>query len=186
MPFAPCRFLRVLSVAAVACLALPSPAQSSQAQLPKEVTAILNQQVWWDSAAPSKTNPKGLHFQFIRVDEVARDGKNYVRYRVRLAGAPEGERLLLQTWKIGTALKDMVTISPEIYVNGKGLLMTRKPRPEQQDKDSAENDGEALLDVRAARGEPARFVLSNDARDFLVTGAVVPYPIEGKVGNCRI
>jgi len=147
---------------------------------------MLNQQVWWDSASPTESNPKGLQIQFSKISDTIHEEKRFVSYRASVPGAPEGQKYLLQIWKIGTSISEMETVSKEIYVNAKGLLMTQKPRPDQEAKDSAENDGEVVLAVRAASGEPCRFVLSNPKKKFLVTGTVVPYPIESKDGNCRL
>jgi hypothetical protein len=143
---------------------------------------MLNQQVWWDSAQPTDSNPKGLELHFSKIDETERDGLHFVRYRVYLPGAPENQKFGLQVWKIGTNLKQMETVTEAVYVNGKGLLMTQKPRPDQEQKDSTEN--EVTLALRTARGEPARFVLPN--RKFLFPGVVVPHPVESEDGNCRL
>jgi hypothetical protein len=71
-------------------------------------------------------------------------------------------------------------------VNAKGLLMVHKPRPEQENKDSVEEADELDLAVQAARGEPIRFVLAAADGKFMVPGTIVPFPIEGKDGNCRL
>jgi hypothetical protein len=178
--------LKLLVCLSVAFLAPAGHAQASGQKPPQAVADMLNQQVWWDSASPTDSNPKGQQLQFSKIDEVTHDGKRFVRYRVYLSGAPEGKKYLLQLWKIGTGLKEMQTVSESVYVNAKGLLMTSRPRSDQENEDSAANDGEVELALRTARGEPARFVLSIPNKKFLVPGVIVPYPIESSDGLCRL
>jgi hypothetical protein len=186
LPFARKKLLNLLLCFGLAVLEPVCRAQSSDQKLPQVVVDMLNQQVWWDAAAPTESNPSGSQLQFSKIDETTHEGKSYISYRVYFPGAPQGKKYLLQVWKIGTSLKEIETVSDKVYVNAKGLLMTHKPRSDQESKDSALNDGEVVLALRAARGEPARFVLSVPNKNFLVTGTVVPYPIESKDGSCRL
>jgi hypothetical protein len=173
------------------CLGLASlvpacVAQSSSQKLPQVVTDMLNQQVWWDAAAPNKQNPEGLHFQFAKIEETNSSQGQYVRYRIYLPGAFEDEKYSLGVWKIGTKVTDLRIIANEVYVNAKGLLMTHRPRPDQETKDSVESSDEVEATLRPARGEPVRLVLSNPKKTLLFTGTVIPHPIESKDGNCRL
>ena len=161
-------------------------AQSSGQKLPQVYVEMLNQQVWWDSATPSKSNPNGLNFQFSKIDEANLTQGHYLRYRVYVPGAPEDQKYSLGIWEIGTMVKDLQIAVPEVYVNAKGLLMTHKPRKDQENKDTVESDDEIDLALQSARGEPVRLVLSNPKKTLLFIGTIVPYPIESKDGNCRV
>jgi hypothetical protein len=64
--------------------------------------------------------------------------------------------------------------------------MWHLPTPEQEDKDSLDQSDEVEIDLKAARGEPIRYMLeSQDGRMFF-PGTIVPYPVENKDGPCRI
>jgi hypothetical protein len=169
----------------MAMMAIPGISQQDQ-QLPKVVTDMLTAQVWWDSGAPGKTNPDGLHFKFVRIDEADMNHGHYVRYRVFVPGAPESEKYSLGVWKIGTKVTDLQIIANEVFVNSKGLLMAHKPRPDQEDKDVVESADEIEAALQPARGEPVRLVLSNPKKTLLFTGSIVPYPVEARDANCRL
>lgn len=171
------------------CLALPGAvchAQSSGQKLPQAFVDLVDQQIWWDSAPATARNPKGLRLHFTKIDETTKDGSRIARYRVRLPGGTEGLKYALSVWQIGTRIQEMRTVNGEVYLNARGLLMTHKPRPDQENKESALNDGEVVVVVRAARGEPGRFALFNNEKNILVTGTLVPYPIVNRGGNCRL
>ena len=171
------------------CLAYSAPAcvaQDSGQKLPQAITDMLNTQVWWDAGAASTTNPDGLNFRFSKIDEADMGIGHVVRYRIYVSGAPEDEKYSLGVWKIGTKASDLKIIAGEVYVNAKGLLMTHKPRPDQENKDTVESDDEIEAGLHSARGEPVRLVLSNPKKTLLFTGTVVPHPIESKDRNCRL
>jgi hypothetical protein len=64
--------------------------------------------------------------------------------------------------------------------------MDHKPRPDQENKDSVEEEDEIDLALQAARGEPIRVVLATADGKLMVPGTVVPFPIVGKDKNCRL
>ena len=147
---------------------------------------MLQAQVWWDLASPSKTNPNGLKFSFSKIDEANAPIGHVVRYRIYVPGVPESEKYSLGVWKIGTKVTDLQIIAPEVYVNSKGLLMTRRPRPDEEDKNAVASDSEIEAGLHSARGEPIRFILSNPKKTLLFTGTLVPHAVESKDGNCRL
>jgi hypothetical protein len=71
-------------------------------------------------------------------------------------------------------------------VNAKVLLMDHKPRPDQENKDSVDEDDELDLAFQAARGEPIRVILATPDDKFMVPGTIVPFPIENNDKNCHL
>jgi len=65
-------------------------------------------------------------------------------------------------------------------------LMTKKPRPDQENVDSVDGEDEVDFSVQAARGEPLRVILATSNGSFLVPGTVVPFPILGADRKCRL
>jgi hypothetical protein len=178
--------IQLLILIGMAWLAPTSHSQAASQILPEDLNKMVKTQIWWDTAPPSANNPKGLQLRFAKIEEPDSDGQQRVRYRVYLPGPVESEKYTLQSWVIGTRVRDMDTVFNKVYVNRKGLLMTDKPRSNQKNKETALNDGEVVIVAKAAHGEPQRYVLSNSKKNILVTGTVVPYPIESKNGDCQL
>jgi hypothetical protein len=181
------------------CLALVAPSSSAQASKQssppvvlqvtptvkqgEEKIADIQQQVGWDDNLPSKVNPTGLQFQFAKIGDLTISGQHVIKYRAYVRGAAENKKYYLGVWKVGAEIKILPT---DVYVNAKGLLMVHKPRPDQEDKDSVEEEDEIDLAFQAARGEPIRVILATADGKFMVPGTVVPFPIESKDKNCRL
>jgi hypothetical protein len=145
--------------------------------------AVLERQVGWDDNLPNDVNPAGLQFQFSKIGELNLPQGHLINYRVYVHGAAENKKYALGVWKVGTELQVLPT---DVYVNTKGLLMDHKPRPDQEDKDSVEEEDELDLAVEAARGEPIRVILATADGKLMVPGTVVPFPIESKDKTCRL
>jgi hypothetical protein len=71
-------------------------------------------------------------------------------------------------------------------VNAKGLVMTHLPQPEQETRDSLDKADEVEIDLKTARGEPVRYMLSSPDGKQFYSGTVVPHPIEWSDGQCRM
>jgi hypothetical protein len=64
--------------------------------------------------------------------------------------------------------------------------MWHAPRKGQEDKVSLDSKEEIEVDLKAARGEPIRYILVSPDGKVFIPGTVVPFPVESKNGNCRI
>jgi len=167
------------------CLALLVPvsfAQASKQMNPYETQDLLQRQIGWDENQPNVKNPAGLFLQFSKIDETTSSGKQIAQYRAYAFGVPESKKYTLTVWKIGS---DPHTLSSGVYVNAKGLLMTHKPRPEQEYSDFL-GDDEYHLAVQAARAEPVRYALASTDKQLFVSGTVVPFPREDTDRGCRL
>lgn len=163
----------------------PAAAASNPAsQVPPKVLQMLKTQVLWDNGLD---HPEGPRLRFVKVDEVTRPEGNFIRYRIYASGVPEGTPYTLAAWTIGKDLDDLNVLSEGVYVNRKGLLLTRKPNPDEEDSDTVTaKDAEYDLGLQAADGEPLRFVLRSADNKVLVPGTLVPFPIESTDKGCKL
>jgi hypothetical protein len=144
---------------------------------------LLQQQIGLDEAAPNDRNPTGIRIQFAKIGEI-NDGNGHTeRYRLLIPGAPERQNYVLGVWRIGVAVKQT---PQQVYVNGKGLVMWHLPVGDQESAALLDRDNEVEIDLKAARGEPVRYVLASPDGKLLFPGTVVPYPVENKDGKCRM
>ncbi len=162
-----------------------TPGASSEPanNLPPSVMQMLKSQIVWDNGF---NNPKGPRLRFVRVDEVTRPEGHFIRYRIYAAGVPEGAPYILAAWTIGKDLNDLNVLSNAVYVNRKGLLLMRKPNPDEEDRDTVAQDAEYDLGVQAADGEPLRLVLRSPDNKILIPGTLVPFPIEATDKSCKL
>lgn len=150
---------------------------------PADIKATIERQIGWDDNMPSEVNPKGMQFQFAKIGDLNISQGHFVNYRVYVRGADENKKYSVGIWKVGAEMQILPT---DVYVNAKGLLMDHKPRPDQENRDSVEEDDELDLALQAARGEPIRVILATADGKFMVPGTVVPFPIESKDKGCRL
>jgi hypothetical protein len=172
-------------VPACLCLAFLLPvisAQSSNQAIPQEMQDLIQRQINWDANSPSEKNPNGLYFQFSKTDETTSSGKRVVLYRAYVFGAPENKKYTLTVWKLGS---DPHVLPNQVYVNAKGLLMTHKPSPEQENSDFV-GDSELHITVQAARAEPVRYALTSSDKALIVYGTVVPFPFTDTDRACQL
>lgn len=179
----PCNTLvKSLSVFCLVLFLAPISANAAKRISPEEVQTLLQRQMNWDENPANGKNPDGLHFQFFQIDESGLPGESLLTYRVYVLGAPEGKKYGLTVWRIGS---DPRPVPGDIYVNGKGLLMKHKPNPGEEDSDFA-GDDELHLNVQAAQGEPIRYSLASSDKQVLISGTVVPFPLEANGQGCRL
>jgi hypothetical protein len=196
LPSARFSLLKILPYLCLVFLAPASVAQTSKQTAPsvlvevtpsvkagEELKADLQRQIGWDDNLPSEVNPTGLQFQFSKIGDKTFPQGHAVNYRAYVHGAAENKKYSLGIWKVGAEMQILPT---DVYVNAKGLLMDHKPRPDQENKDSVEEEDEIDLALQAARGEPIRVVLATADGKLMVPGTVVPFPIVGKDKNCRL
>jgi len=161
----------------------PAASAGHTSQLPPKVEQMLKTQIAWDNGL---NNPTGPRLRFAKVDEVTRPEGHFIRYRIYAAGVPEGTQYILAAWTIGKDLADLNVLSSAVYVNRKGLLLTRKPNADEEDRDTVSPDAEYDLGVQAADGEPLRLVLRSPDNKILVPGTLVPFPVESIDRGCRL
>jgi hypothetical protein len=145
---------------------------------------LMQQQIALDSASPNERNPKGLRIQFQKIADIQQKPEGHtLRYRLLIPGAPEQQSYVLEVWRIGTE----VQLTPhQVYTNAKGLVMWHAPRPDQENKDSLDSKEEIEVDLKAARGEPIRYILVSPDGKLLFPGTVVPFPVESSNNKCHM
>jgi hypothetical protein len=145
---------------------------------------LLQHQANWDEAETGEMNPLGLRLRFQKIDEqVTEGGRKATRYRVFADGAPEDKVFSFGTWPI--AAKEFLSDLRDIYVNGQGLLMVHRPKPEQEMSFKA---GEDELEVTPATdsAEPMRYLLARRDGQSQIFGTVVPHPVVEVDRGCSI
>lgn len=148
----------------------------------KDLLTILERQARWDDAA-GVFNPSGLQLRFVKIDELpVQSGSATARYRIFAEGAPENKVYAFDTWTID---KPISADPRNIYVNGQGLLMIHRPRPEQETITSAGED-EFDVQLTTISAEPVRFVLSSMDGQLKVFGTLVPQPVQQDDQGCRL
>jgi hypothetical protein len=166
-----------------AMTARAASAQLTDAGAQLAAITLMQQQIGLDNDAPNQRNLKGLRIQFEKISDLQQPDGHVVRYRMLAPGAPEGQNYVLEVWRIGT----QVQLTPQpVYTNAKGLVMWHAPRKGQEDKVSLDSKEEIEVDLKAARGEPIRYILVSPDGKVFIPGTVVPFPVESKNGNCRI
>lgn len=168
------------------CAQAPPPGDSANrlnGQLPPKFIQMLNAQVSWDQGL---NNPSGPRLQFVKFDEFTRADGHFTRYRVYAKGVPEGAPYIFAVWKIGVYLENLQVLSDKAYVNRKGLLLTRMPTQRDEDSDTVGDGTEFDVGIQATNGEPVRFVLRSKDNKILVSGILIPYPIESLDRGCRL
>jgi hypothetical protein len=160
-----------------------SLAQTPGKNDPIASVALLQQQIGLDTAAPNERNPKGLRTQFQKLGEIDDGDGHSIRYRLLVPGAPEKQSYVLGVWRIGVAVK---STPQQVFTNAKGLVMWHPPTKDQEKVDLLDRADEIEVDLKAARGEPIRYVLASPDGKLFFPGTVVPYPLESKDGKCRM
>jgi hypothetical protein len=148
----------------------------------KDLLSVLERQARWDDAA-GVFNPSGLHLRFVKIDEQpAQTASAAARYRIFAEGAPENKVYAFDTWTID---KPISADPRNIYVNGQGLLMIHRPKPEQETISAAGAD-EFDVQLTTIVAEPVRFVLSSMDGQLKVFGTLVPQPVMQDDQGCRL
>jgi hypothetical protein len=161
---------------------LPTPSE--------KLHTLLERQARWDDAGTgdlkltgSRLNPAGLHLRFAKIDEqVLPGGHGTARYRVYAEGAPENKVYSFGSWSITSS----PTVDPrDFYLNGQGLLMIHKPKPEQESSYKAEDD-ELVIETVTDSAVPTRYLLTSRDMQLLIYGTLVPNPLYSEDQGCRL
>jgi len=175
----------VVDSLSIFCLVLFLPffsAQAAKQTKAEQLQGLLQRQMSWDENPTNGKNRDGLHLLFFKIEESRSSGKSLSTYRIYVPGAPENRKYALTVWRIGS---DPHSVPGDVYVNTKGLLMVRKPSQSQEDSDFV-GDDELHLAVEAAQGEPIRYALASSDKQLIISGTLVPFPLEGKGQGCRL
>jgi hypothetical protein len=81
--------------------------------------------------------------------------------------------------------KEIVPDPQDIYVNGQGLLMIHKPKPEQEMSFSAAGDEFEATPV-AGNAEPVRYLLFSLDGKLQIFGTLVPHPLVSEDNSCTL
>lgn len=148
----------------------------------KELHALLNRQARWDEAGLGGSNGTGSSLRFVKIDEAATPGKgSAARYRVFAEGAPQDKVFVLQTWVVS----GLPTTDPrDLYVNSQGLVMTRRPKPEEEASLKAADE----LEVSSSpeKGEPIRYSLARRDGESSIYGTLIWDPMISDDQGCKL
>jgi hypothetical protein len=123
-----------------------------------------------------------LRLRFVKVDDQVTLKGTRTRYRVFAEGAPENKVYAWAVWRADEALK---TSPEDIYVNARGLLMTRKPLPEEESSLQALG-GEFYITPEADSAVPLRYGLYSRDNQMSIPGTLVPQPVASEDQGCRL
>ena len=151
-----------------------------QAAPSREIRLFLDHQAKWDEDGVRDQN--GAHLRFVMIENHAAQGENgKARYRVFAEGAPQNKVYSLQTWLVNDATS---TDPHDLYVNGQGLVMLRRPRSEEEASLTAGDELE--IESGPAVAEPMRFLLSALDGELLIYGTLVAHPVLQNDQGCRL
>jgi len=147
----------------------------------KELRVFLDHQAKWDEDGLS--DPNGAHLRFVVISSPGAQAANgKTRYRVFAEGAPQNKVYSLQKWLVN----DVTSTDPhDLYVNGQGLVMLRRPRPEEENILTA-GDDELDVETGPEVAEPIRFLLTSLDAQLLIYGTLVAHPVVQNDQGCRI
>lgn len=148
-----------------------------------ELRSLFDRQARWDDAALRDENRTGSRLRFVKIDERAMPGGRVAtRYRVFAEGAPQDRVFSFQTWKVDDTFSDDPR---DIYVNTQGLVMTRKPTPEEETSLRA-GDAELHVEIATEEAEPMRYALIRRDGGGMIFGSVVARPMVSYDQGCTI
>lgn len=147
-----------------------------------ELLATLAQQLHWDNAGAGNLDRMAVHLRFEKVDETHTSTGNQIRYRVFAEGAAENKVYGLSTLEVG---KDISNSEQDVYVNAQGLVMTRRPEPEEEGVSKLPG-AELYLTPKTVPGLPTRYGVASRDRDLTAFGTIDPYPVVNVDRLCRL
>ncbi len=147
-----------------------------------ELIATLVQQLHWDNGGAGNLDRMAVHLRFEKVDETHSAQGDQIRYRVFAEGAPENKVYALSTWEVGKLINNS---DQDVYVNAQGLVMTRRPNPEEEGVSQLPG-AELYVTPKTTPGEPTRYAVASRDRDVTAFGTIVPYPVVNVDRLCRL
>jgi hypothetical protein len=155
------------------------PGQPSPA---KTLLDLLARQTRWDNGNLGNGNEQRLKLRFEKVDDQATAKDSPTRYRVFAVGAPENKVYALRVWQAG---EEPESKPGDLYVNARGLLMTRRPLPAEEYSLRVPG-GEFSLTPEADSGVPLRYDISSRDDQLAIPGTLVPQPVAAEDHGCRL
>jgi hypothetical protein len=147
-----------------------------------ELLASLAQQMHWDNGGAGNLDRMAVHLRFEKVEETHTAQGGQIRYRVFAEGAPENKVYGLSTLEVGKVINNS---EQDVYVNAQGLVMTRRPRPEEEAV-SLLPGAELYVTPKTVPGEPTRYAVASRDRDVTAFGTIVPDPVVNVDRLCRL
>jgi len=139
-------------------------------------------QLHWDNDGAGNLDRMAYHLRFAKVDEIQTNQGNLPRYRVFAEGAPENKVYGLATWEVG---KVMNYGDRDVYVNAQGLVMTRRPNPDEEV--ATQLPGVELLVIPwIDSAEPTRYAIASRDQEVTAFGTLVPRPVVTQDRDCRL
>jgi hypothetical protein len=160
--------------------AAPNPPQDNSSH---GTSSSEHSQVTWDQGFQL---PPGARLRFAKLNETNGPDGHVEHYRIFADAADRGIPYVLGVWRVGTDVDALQVLTETAYVNHKGLLLTNPPNPGQQDADSLDDGSEIEVGVKAAKGEPVRFILHSEDWKTMIGGTLIPFPIEAADKGCKI
>lgn len=148
----------------------------------KPLLELLVREARWDDGDIGNGNEQRLKLQFDKVEEQAAPKGAVPQYRVFAIGAPENKVYAWRVWQAGEEPK----FEPgDIYVNARGLLMTRRPLPAEEYSLRAPG-AEFTISPQADSAVPFRYDISSRDDQLAITGTLVPQPVAAEDHGCRL
>jgi len=148
----------------------------------KDLLGDLLVQARWDDEIWATSYSRGLKLRFVKVDSQTTPQGAFTRYRVIAEGAPENKVYEWRVWRPG---QEIQSEPGDIYVNGRGLLMTHRPRPEEE-LSAQIPGGEFYITPEAGPADPFRYELHSRDSQLVVVGSLVPQPVTAEDHGCTL
>lgn len=148
----------------------------------KALLAVLVRQARWDNGDLGIGNTQHLKLRFDKVDDQVTPKGTFARYRVFAESAPENK---VYAWRIWQAGEEPKSQPGDIYVNGRGLLMTHRPLPEEEFSLQVPG-GEFRITPQADSAVPLRYDIFSRDNQLSVPGTLVPQPVASVDHGCRL
>jgi hypothetical protein len=148
----------------------------------KPLLELLVRQARWDNGDIGYGNEQRLKLQFDKVDDQAAPRDAVPRYRVFAVGAPENKVYVWRFWQSGEEPKSE---PGDLYVNARGLLMTRRPSPGEEYSLRAPG-AEFYISPEADSAVPLRYDIASRDNQLALPGTLVPRPVAAEDHGCRL
>jgi hypothetical protein len=148
----------------------------------KPLLEQLVRQARWDNGDLGIGNQQHLKLRFVKVDDQVTPKGTFARYRVFAEGAPENK---VYAWRIWRAGEEPKSEPGDIYVNGRGLLLTHRPQPAEESSLQVPG-GEFYITPIADSAVPIRYDIFSRDNQLSVPGTLVPQPVASVDHGCRL
>jgi hypothetical protein len=148
----------------------------------KPLLELLVREARWDNGDIGNGNEQRLKLQFDKVNDLAAPKGAVPQYRVFAVGAPENKVYAWRVWQPGDEPK---TQPGDLYVNARGLLMTRRPLPAEEYGLRAPG-AEFTISPEADSAVPLRYDISSRDDQLALAGTLVPQPVAAEDHGCRL